>query len=239
MIVFFQITMILLFASAFTPTAKVSHSVWDRILKDHVSSVGVVNYKKLQRNKTLLDQYLKELSANPPQTGWSENERKTYWINAYNAFTISLVLQHYPIKSIKDIGGFFKSPWDLEFITIGNEKYTLNRIEHEILRKEFNDPRIHFAIVCASRSCPILLSEAYIPQQLDKQLDQQTRVFLADSFRNRISANTVVVSKIFDWFNEDFTANGTLIQFLNRYSRIQINDNASVSYLDYDWSLNE
>ena len=236
---FFQLTIILFFTLTAAPSARVSHASWDRILKDHVSSSGTVNYKKMQSNKTSLDQYLKELSANPPQAAWSENERKAYWINAYNAFTVSLVLKHYPIKSIKDIGGLFKSPWDLEFINIGKETYTLNRIEHEILRKEFNDPRIHFAIVCASRSCPVLLNAAYDPLQLDKQLDQQTRVFLADSFRNRISVNTVEISKIFDWFKDDFTVNGTLIQFLNRYSHVSINSNASVTYLDYDWSLNE
>lgn len=228
-----------LFSVAPPASAQVSHAEWNRILKEYVSASGRVNYEKLKNHQDVLDHYLKQLSANAPQPGWSIDERKAYWINAYNAFTISLILQHYPVRTIKDIGGIFTSPWAIEFITIGREKYTLDRIEHDILRKEFNDPRIHFAIVCASRSCPVLLNRAYDPLELDHQLNEQARGFLSDPSRNKIASSAVEISRIFDWFKGDFTTRGTLIQFLNRYSSVPINSNASISYLDYDWSLNE
>jgi len=158
--------------------------------------------------------------------------------------TIQLVLKYYPLKSIKDIGSsiqipFVNTPWDVKFISIGNEKMDLNNIEHGQLRKKFDDPRIHFAIVCASKSCPVLLNEAYDPARLEQQLDKQAKVFLADTFRNKIAADKIQLSKIFDWFKGDFTKNGSLIDYLNKYALVKINANAENSYLDYDWSLNE
>lgn len=215
--------------------AQVSHVAWDQLVKTYVSASGNVNYKGF--DKTALNDYLQTLSANPPQSGWSADAQKAYWINAYNAFTVSLVLENYPLKSIKDIGGVFKSPWDKSFITIGGKTYTLNQIEHDILRKQFNDPRIHFAIVCASRSCPVLRREAYEASALDRQLDEQTKIFLNDPSKNRVSSGHV--SKIFDWFKSDFTKNGTVIDFLNRYADSKIDPKTSIEFLDYDWSLNE
>lgn len=236
---FVMIIIGLIVFSARSSTGQVSHANWTSILKKNVSASGNVDYRGILKEKTSLDAYLKLLSANPPKTNWSANEHKAYWINAYNAFTISLIIQNYPVKSIKDIGGLFKSPWDVEFINIGGTIYTLNHIEHEILRKEFADPRIHFAIVCASRSCPNLRNEAFDASRLDKQLDEQATAFINDSSKNRISSVDIEISKIFDWFKNDFTANESLINFLNKYSKIKIDPNASVSNLSYDWSLNE
>jgi hypothetical protein len=219
--------------------SQVSHEAWNMFLKTHVTSSGNVNYKNILKDKKTLDVYLKYLTDNPPKNNWSVNERKGYWINAYNAFTIKLIIQNYPVKSIKDIGGIFKSPWDIDFITIDGEAYTLNRIEHEILRKEFADPRIHFAIVCASRSCPDLRNEAYDALRLDQQLDEAASVFVTNLSKNRIASDKIEISKIFDWFEKDFTANGSVIDFLNKYSRVRIDRSASVSYSSYDWNLNE
>ncbi|NUM82003.1 DUF547 domain-containing protein [bacterium] len=230
---FFIISLTVL--SVYSAAAQVSHVAWDQLVKTYVSASGNVNYKGF--DKTALNDYLQTLSANPPQSGWSADAQKAYWINAYNAFTVSLVLENYPLKSIKDIGGVFKSPWDKSFITIGGKTYTLNQIEHDILRKQFNDPRIHFAIVCASRSCPVLRREAFDASKLNGQLDEQTKIFLNDPARNRLSSGQI--SKIFDWFKNDFTQNGTLTDFISRYADSKIDPKTSIQYLDYDWALNE
>ena len=143
------------------------------------------------------------------------------------------------IKKIKKGIPFINSVWDKEFITIEGNAYSLGHIEHEILRKEFDEPRIHFAIVCASISCPKLLNAAYTTDQLEAQLTQQTKEFINDSTRNKIEASQAQLSKIFSWFKGDFTKKGTLADYLNQYSNTQIPADAKISYLDYDWGLNE
>ncbi|MGE0566436.1 MAG: DUF547 domain-containing protein [Bacteroidia bacterium] len=222
-----------------------SHEIWNNLLKKNVSADGKVNYKGFIKDSVELNKYLKLLTDNPPnEKTWSANEQKAFWINAYNAFTVKLIIKYYPIKSIKDIGSkiqipFVNTPWDVKFIFIGKEKMDLNNIEHGQLRKKFNDPRIHFAIVCASKSCPALLNEAFDPARLDQQLDNQAKVFLKDSFRNKVSATNPQLSKLFDWYKMDFTKKESLIEFLNKYSSVKINANAKITYLDYDWNLNE
>jgi hypothetical protein len=219
-----------------------SHQQWDKLLKKHVNTSGLVDYKGIQKDKAELDAYLKTLSDNAPQASWSENEQKAYWINAYNAYTVSLILMHYPVKSIKDIAGkIYKinTAWDIQFINIGGKKYDLNNIEHGMLRKKFNDPRIHFAIVCASMSCAKLRRDAYMPAKLDAQLDEAGRDFLNNKLKNRISADKAELSKYFSWYKGDFTKNGSLENFINKYSVTQISAKTKISYLDYDWSLNE
>jgi hypothetical protein len=234
--------------SSLTIHAQVSptHELFDDLLKKHVSLAGKVNYKGFIKDSVALNRYLSILSKTPPNTKtWTEQEQVAYWINAYNAFTIKLIMTYYPIKSIKDIGSsiqipFVNTPWDIKFITIGNEKLDLNSIEHKKLRKEFDDPRIHMALVCASKSCPILLNEAYDPKQLDQQLTRQTKAFLADSFRNKITPDKPELSSIFNWYGMDFSKNGgSVTSFINTYSSVKIKPKAKISYLDYDWGLNE
>lgn len=213
-----------------------------KLLKKHVNASGLVNYKGFQKDKAGLESYLKILSDNPPQDNWSENEQKAYWINAYNAFTVSLILQNYPVKSIKDIAGkIYKvnTPWDIKFINIGGKKYDLNNIEHGILRKKYNDPRIHFALVCASISCPKLRNEAFLGSQLDAQLEDAGKDFVNDESKNKISADKAHLSKYFSWYKDDFTKNGSLEDFINKYSPTKINANTKIGSLDYNWSLNE
>lgn len=213
--------------------ASINHDLWTSILQAHVSSVGVVDYQGI-KNDNRFKNYLKQLSsAKPINSNWSNNEKKAFWINAYNAFTIELIIKNWPVKSIKDIN----KPWDEKFITINNVNYSLNHIEHQILRK-MGDPRIHFGIVCASYSCPILLNEAYEAKTLDGQLKAQAIAFVNDSKRNVIKTNEVQISKLFSWFKSDFTVSGSLINFLNQYSKVKINENAKISYLEYNWSLN-
>ncbi len=238
---FILISSILLVISAFAQKAP-SHQQWDNVLKKYVNNYGLVNYRALQKDPAELNSYLKTLSNNPPQDNWSADEQKAYWINAYNAFTVSLILQHYPVKSIKDIAGkIYKinTPWDIKFITIGGRKYDLNNIEHGILRKKFNDPRIHFALVCASISCPRLRIEAYTAANLNAQLEDAGRSFLNDKSKNNISTARADLSKYFSWYKGDFTNNGSLPDFINMYSQTKINSNTKITSLDYNWSLNE
>lgn len=223
----------------------ITHELFDSLLSKYVSEGGKVNYQGFQKDSTIFLKYLNLLSNNPPNVErWNKEERMAYWLNAYNAFTIQLVLKNYPLKSIKDIGSaiqipFINTPWDIKFIKIGNETFDLNNIEHSILRKVFNEPRIHLAIVCASFSCPNLRNEAYTPEKLEVQLSEQARKFINDPSKNILEKEQVEISKIFSWFKSDFTKNRTLIDFLNKFSEEKIAPKAKVSHMDYDWSLNE
>ena len=210
------------------------HRQWTDVLQEYVLENGAVDYKGLQNNKSGLESYLKLLSANAPNDEWSIDAKKAYWINAYNAYTIQLILKNYPLKSIKDL----KRPWGLSFIKIDGGKIALNTIEHEILRP-MGDPRIHFAIVCASKSCPKLLNYAYESETLDQQLEHVTKMFINDPSRNSISQSNVKISKIFKWFKTDFPKSEAFIVFLNNYSTIKILAKAEIDYLNYSWNLNE
>ncbi|QSE97119.1 DUF547 domain-containing protein [Fulvivirga lutea] len=224
-------------------TSPPSHSLFNNVLDQHVKG-DMVDYDGLKKNQQELLEYLHILSENPPTENWSKNEKLAYWINAYNAFTLKLIIDNYPVESITDLHPTIHIPllntvWHKKFFKIGGLEMSLDEIEHKILRKEFNEPRIHFAINCASVSCPPLRNEAYTAEQLDKQLDEQARAFINDKQRNVITENNPRVSKIFSWFKGDFKQSGTLISYLNKYSNIQINENADVDFLDYDWGLND
>ena len=216
------------------------------LMKKNVSADGKVNYKGFMTDTTTLNGYLNLLSANPPdENAWTKQQQMAYWINAYNAFTIKLITKYYPIKSIKEIGSsiqipFVNTPWDIKFIRIGKVKMDLNNIEHGQLRKKFDDPRIHMALVCASKSCPILLNEVYNAKTLDDQLTKQTKAFLADTFRNKLSSTQPQISMIFKWYGMDFNKEGGSVRdFINQYSSIKIKPGTKIEYLDYDWRLNE
>ncbi|RLD29250.1 MAG: DUF547 domain-containing protein [Bacteroidetes bacterium] len=211
-----------------------SHSAWNVLLQKHVTTQGNVSYKGFKEDLKKINVYLNSLSEKIPQESWAKAEKLAYWINAYNAFTIKLIIDNYPVKSIKDI----KNRWDIGFIKLGNKTFTLNDIEHKILRK-MGDPRIHFGIVCASVSCPKLQNTAFEASTIEVQLDTATKEFLADSSRNILSEKSIKISKIFKWFSSDFKHDGSLIDFLNKYSEITISPNANKSYVAYDWTLNE
>jgi hypothetical protein len=226
-------------------SAAVDHSAFDKLLKKHVSAKGLVDYKGFKADETVFNQYLAVLSKNPPGSSAPKNEQMAYWINAYNAFTIRLILDHYPVQSIKDIGSkikipFVTTPWAAKFFSIGGEKMSLDNIEHGILRKKFDDPRIHFALVCASLSCPRLRNEAYSAAQLEKQLDDQGRDFLNNPAKNKVGKAEAQLSKYFDWYKGDWQKNGqSVAKWVNRYSTTKMDDKAKITYLDYNWSLNQ
>jgi hypothetical protein len=215
-------------------TISFDHSLFNELLQKHVSSKGKVDYKGFQSDRLKLNNYIKSLGENVPSDSWAKEEKLAFWINAYNALTIDLILRNPLVKSIKDID----DPWDQKLWKLGDKWYDLNEIEHKILRK-MDEPRIHFAIVCASISCPKLQNSAFIGSKLDIQLADSTKEFLNDPLKNRLSINKLELSKIFKWFSQDFKQGHSLIDFLNKYSDIEISQKASISYKDYDWNLNE
>jgi hypothetical protein len=214
-------------------------SIFDSLLQKNVDKTGRVDYQSLKNNETLLDNYLAYIQNNEPTKEWSSNKKKAFWINTYNAYTIKIILNNYPLKSIRDIKIDGETAWKIPFVKIGQKRYTLDQIEHKILRKKFNDPRIHVGINCASVSCPRLWNFAFTEDNIASSLDNLMKVFINDTTRNKISKNNVALSEIFNWFSKDFIKNGTIINYLNTYAAIKISEKASIKYLTYDWSLNK
>ena len=213
---------------------KVDHSQWNSLLQKHVNGEGMVDYSGFKKDREQLDKYLKLLSSQKPDENWSKNELLAYYINLYNAYTVDLILRNYPVESIKDING----AWTKAFVNIGDKKISLGGIENSLLRK-MDEPRIHFAINCASISCPKLMNEAYTADKMEQQLEKATKQFI-NSDKNDISANSAKLSSIFDWYKGDFTENGkSIIEYVNQYSKTKINKDAKVSFKDYNWKLNE
>ena len=212
----------------------INHTTWNQLLKKHVSDQGKVDYLGFKKDLIELNAYLDWLSKSKPSETWSKDQLMAFWINAYNALTIKLIVDRYPISSIKDI----YSPWNIKVITIANKTLSLNNIENDILRK-MGDPRIHFGIVCASISCPKLQNEAFNTQNTNRLLNKASKEFLADSTKNELTIDAAELSKIFKWFAKDFKQEGSLIDFLNKFADIRIASNATISFKDYNWGLNE
>ena len=213
------------------------HFLFDELLKKYVSDNGNVDYEGFKNSREKLLGYISILQNTFPKFDKlkpSKEQKLAYWINAYNALTIDLILQNYPLKSIKDID----KPWDQRLWKFGNKWLNLNDIEHQILRK-MDEPRIHFAIVCASFSCPKLQNTAFTVSDIETQLTTATKEFLDDSTKNYISQNNLRLSKILKWFAKDFKTNGSLIDFLNKYTEIEISSKAKKSFKDYNWDLND
>ncbi|WP_158975924.1 DUF547 domain-containing protein [Cellulophaga sp. L1A9] len=208
------------------------HSQWTVLLKKYVDDNGQVNYKGFLQDRNRLEDYLDVLSKQVPTNNWSVQELLAYYINLYNAHTVALVLRNYPLKSIQDIDG----PWTTDFVKIGDKELSLGALEHSILRK-MNEPRIHFAINCASTSCPKLLNEAYTPENIEDQLEEAALGFII-SGNNTITQDELILSRIFKWYKGDFS-NGELISYLKPFTKIEIASKAAIDYKEYDWSLNE
>ena len=265
------ITWLALCAALWAPGAQAAFDLrqpaWDALLKQQVvvapgGVASTVRYAALRADPKALRAYLAKVSAVTPQeyAGWPRNDRLAFLINAYNAFTIDLVLTRYPeLKSIKDLGSVFQSPWKRTFFTLLGEQRSLDDLEHGLIRAPgvFDDPRIHAAVVCASVGCPMLREEAYVGDRLGAQLDDALRRFLSDASRNRFDTQngtlSVSVSKIFDWYHADFEHGHQGIDSLQslflRYADVLATAPAAraelragrfkLRYLDYDWSLND
>lgn len=241
-----------------------SHRAWDVLVKRHVvlitgGNASQVRYAEFARDRAELKRYLDSLSGVPAAQfdAWSRAQQMAFLINAYNAFTVELILANYPVRSIKDIGSdLFNNRWKLKFFRLFGQDAYLDQIEHEMLRKpgRYDDPRVHFALNCASVGCPMLREEAYVAGRLEVQLEQQAVRFLSDRSRNRVSAQgKLELSKIFDWFREDWSSGYQGIasreQYFAKYARLLSDDPAHrkrvadgaapLVFLDYDWSLND
>lgn len=228
---------------------KIDYSAWGRVLERHAVDGGL-DYSALQQDRGDLDSFLTALEGADPST-WSRVERLAFWSNAYNAVVAEYVLELYPdLASVKDVNGFF----DAKRRLVAGERLTLDEIEGR--GRDLGDPRIHFAVVCASASCPDLDGEPFDPARLDEQLDRLTRSFLDDpekGLRYDESSNTLWLSSIFKWYAGDFTGGSTVVAFFARgkvvswllpYLPVPFRDTLverqpSVKYLDYDWSLND
>jgi hypothetical protein len=229
---------LLLVAFLLVSQVNAQTAVFNDLLQKHVSKNGIVDYKSFKNDEAKLDNYISYLEKTSPAESWSENKQKAFWINAYNAYTIKIILENYPLKSILDIKQEGKTAWKIPFTKVGHKTYTLDFIEHEILRKNFSDPKIHVGVNCASGSCPKLGNKAFTEENVEAELTRLMKDFINDSSRNKISEKKVQISSIFDWFKEDFTKNGSIIDFLNKYSETEISSKAKISYLKYDWTLN-
>jgi hypothetical protein len=249
-----------------------THAAWNVLLGKHVVAIGngiatQVRYSALAQDRAALQAYLATLSSVPETEfkSWDKPRQLAFLINAYNAFTVEKILTRYPnLKSIRDFGGVFGDPWKDKFFKLFGRDSYLNQVEHEWLRKPgvYDEPRIHFAVNCASIGCPALRAEAYVPEKLDAQLKDQTRRFLSDRSRNRYNAqkNVLEVSRIFDWYKEDWTSGykgmaadapalKTREQFFARYATLLADQpaqqaliaggKAGIATLDYDWALND
>jgi hypothetical protein len=245
-----------------------SHAAFTSLLKKHVVVVdggkaSKVKYAELKKDQPQLKAYLDSLSKVPAAefAGWSKPQQMAFLINAYNGFTLELILQNYPVKSIKDIGGVFDNRWKRKFFKLFGEDYFLDRIEHETLRKPgaYNEPRVHYAVNCASIGCPPLREEAFVADRLGAQLEEQAVRFLSDRTRNRYAGGKLEVSMIYKWFAEDWEKGNTGFDgktpavksredYFARYAK-QLADapadqqqiaagKAPISHLDYDWNLN-
>lgn len=215
-----------------------SHAAFTVVLQAHVTD-GKVDYRELKAAPQRLGQYLDALAAVSESQfkTWSKPEQVAYLVNLYNAATLKLVADHYPVGSIKDIGGFFKGPWDLPVVRLFGEGITLNNLEHDILRKDFADPRLHMVLVCAARGCPPLRPEAYVAGRLEEQLDAQSRTYLQSPRGLQIDRDKgeARISAIFRWYKEDFPS---VPAFVSRHSGRNL-DGLRIRYIDYDWGLNE
>ena len=238
------------------------HAGWQTLLSQHIKAIdnghsSEVDYAAIQKQHTLLQSYLKQLSQISQREfdAWSKSKQLAFLINAYNAWTVEFILTKYPnLESIKDLGSFFNSPWDKEFIPLLGKTVSLNDIEHGLIRGSgrYNDPRIHFAVNCASIGCPALREEAYTADKLEQQLTEQTERFLTDSSRNYIKSDNLYLSSIFKWYGDDFKVsfrNTKSIQsFISLYAgalkltgeqkSALANQDLNVKFLDYNWDLN-
>jgi len=222
-----------------------SHDAFTQVLQKVVHPQGRasrVDYRQLTQDPDRLSTYLATLSSVSQQqfNGFTKPRQLAFLINAYNGYQLKLVIDNYPIGSIKDVGNFFRSPWDIEFFQLFGDDASLNLIEHGMIREQFNEPRIHFAVNCASISCPPLQRVAFQAVQLDEQLEAATVNFLNDESVNRVdpNSNRLLVSKIFDWYGEDFDDVTAFI--LSKMQGVESSNQAfKLDYLDYDWGLNQ
>jgi hypothetical protein len=260
----FRIILLIVLIAAATPAHgdQFDHRQWDQLLKQHVRVLpgGVatrVDYQGMSQDRATLGRYLDRLAAFDPGEfdAWSDDQQLAFLINAYNSWTVELILTRYPdLDSIKELGSLFQSPWQKRFIPLLGKERSLDEIEHQLIRGSgrYNDPRIHFAVNCASIGCPALRAEAYRGGELQTQLAEATALFLKDRSRNRLAGQELQVSSIFKWYGEDFRKGWRKIFSLRDFlashaqdlgltrqqSQQLLDGKIKVRFLKYDWKLN-
>ena len=259
----FLVVLFFMLQAFIVQAATFNHSDWDMLLKKHVVAVSGsqatrINYAGVAANSVQFEKYLTELSSvkRVEFDSWTKHQQLAFLINAYNAWTVELVLSAYPdIESIKDIGSVFSSPWSKEFFSLLDETRSLDNVEHDLIRGSgrYNEPRIHFAVNCASIGCPALRAEAYVAERLDTQLEDATRRFLSNRNQNRFEDDTLKVSSIFKWYRKDFKQGWRGLKTLNDFfayyhQELKLNQNhidrlksesIDIEFLSYDWKLNK
>jgi hypothetical protein len=225
-----------------------SHAALDTMLARYVKSAGV-NYTGLKSDRVALASYLDTLAVvtEPEFNRFTKEQQVAMLINLYNAATLQLVIDHYPVKSIKDIATSSGGPWKQPIVRLLGKSRSLDYLENDVLRPKFGDPRVHFAINCASVGCPALRADAFQASTLNQQLDEQTRGFLKDSTKNRIDAKNKILylSPIFEWYKSDFASkSGTVEKFMANYisasdRAVLENGGLTIKYTDYSWALNQ
>lgn len=227
---------------------SINHTDWDEILKKEVKFLkngqSLFNYQNIKNNPTKFYNYLKSLSdlSKKDYDKMSKEDQMAFLINAYNAFTVKLIIENYPLKSIKDIGSFFFSPWKKEFFKLLGKKRHLDYIEHEVLRKDFKEPRVHFAVVCASMGCPNLQNFAWTGKKLEEQFQLATKNFLGQKDKNFYDKKkkTLFISKIFKWYGDDFNSlHKSAKNFILNFYKIEDKKDIAIKWQDYKWELNE
>ena len=222
-------------------------NIYQSLLVSYVDPAsGYVYYKNLKSEKEKLNAYLDDLSKNSPEASWSKDKKKAYWLNVYNGNIFKLVIDNYEEQGAFEKSNIFslkkdgKSIWKQPFIKIAGEAYSLDHVEHQIIRKEFKDARVHAAFNSACQSGPKVANFVFTEENVDSRLTQLMDRFINDSKKNSITANKIVLSKIFEWYKGDFEAEGiNLIEFVNMYSTVKVNPNAEVSFSEFNWVLNK
>ena len=266
--IFLMLTAVLFASLASAQNFDHSHTAFTALLKKHVVLVdggktSKVKYADFKKDQTQLKAYLDSLSSvkEAEFNAWSKPQQMAFLINAYNGYTLELILQNYPVKSIKDIGSVFDNRWKRKFFKLFGQDSYLDKVEHEILRKPgvYNEVRVHYGVNCASIGCPSLREEAFVADRLDKQLEEQAVRFLSDRSRNRYANGKLEVSMIFNWFKEDWSSGfkgfdgrtpaiTSREDYFARYAKLLADSpadqqiiadkKATISFLEYDWNLN-
>ncbi len=246
-IIFIGLTLLLLPLSVVAADLDELNKPYQEVLKSFVQN-GLVDYGSL-KDKDAIERFLEEGSKiTQNEFGqWTEEAKLAYLINLYNAYTLKLIKDHYPIKSIKDINLKGAGPWDIPIVKYLGKDITLNQLEYDIILKEYDEPRVHFALVCAALGCPVLLNKPYTGEMLDTQLEEQTKLFLGDKTKNYYEQgkNTLHLSPIFKWFGPQFdTKYGSVLEFVTPHipgleDARGAGQAVSIEYTDYDWSLND
>ncbi len=225
-----------------------THGKYAKVLKKYVTDQGV-DYAKLKSDPIDLELYLEDLSSVEESEfeSWDTDNQLAFLLNLYNASTLELIAKHYPVKSIRKIGGLFRNPWKLKVVRVWGESRSLDWLEHEIIRTRYEDPRIHFALVCAAKGCPPLRQEPFIGHQLQDQLEDQTSIFIGQSEKNRVDLQNQILylSPIFKWYRDDFVGeSSTIVEYVRPYfpegvaSELTVGE-FDVKFTDYDWTLND